>query len=65
MDVTALLIFILIFGLIAYGAYYIITKFLPEPIRTPALAIVGVLLLIVLLSAATGYLPMGHGVVIK
>ncbi len=47
-DVLIVLGIILVVGC---AAYWIITKFLPEPIRTPALAITGVLLLIFLLFA--------------
>ena len=44
-----MLIFLVVFGVIAYVAYWIITKFFPEPAKIPALAIVGVILLIILL----------------
>lgn len=57
MSITAILIFLLIFFGIAYLAYWVITKFLPEPMKVIALAITGVLLLIVLLGAAERYLP--------
>lgn len=49
MTVVELLIALFVLFLIAFIAYWIITKFLPEPMRTPALAIVGLILLIVLI----------------
>jgi hypothetical protein len=60
MDVTGILVALLVFGIVGYLAYFVIMKFLPEPIKTPALAITGVLLLIVLLGYAGG-----HGLVIR
>jgi len=50
MTVTSILIFLVVFAVIAYLAYWIVTSFFPEPARTPALAIIGILLLLVLLS---------------
>lgn len=41
---------IIIFLAVAFFAYWIITHFFPEPIRTPALVVMGVILLIVLIS---------------
>lgn len=49
MTLVAFLIFIVCFAIVAYVAYWVITKFFPEPARMPALAVVGLLLLIVLL----------------
>lgn len=49
MTVVDLLIALFVLFIIGFVAYWIITKFLPEPMRTPALAVVGLLLLIVLL----------------
>lgn len=65
MDIIGILIALLIFCGIGYLAYWIIVKFLPEPMRTAALAITGVVLLIVLLSYAGGYIPVGRGIVIR
>ncbi len=50
MNITGLIIAILFFGLLAYGLYYIITTFFEPPIRTPLLAIAGVVLLLILLT---------------
>ena len=52
MTITGMLMLLLLIVVLGCVAYWIITKFMPEPIRTPALAIVGVLLLILLLSQA-------------
>lgn len=49
MTLVGVLIFLVVFAVGAYLAYWIITKFFPEPAKTPALAIVGVILLIVLI----------------
>lgn len=49
MTLIAAIIFLVFFAVGAYLAYWVITKFFPEPARTPALAIVGVILLIVLM----------------
>ena len=49
MTLASILVFLVIFAVVAYLAYYVITSFFPEPARTPALAIVGILLLLVLL----------------
>jgi hypothetical protein len=51
MSLIDLLIALLVICVLGYVAYWIITKFFPEPMRTPALAITGVLLLIILLVA--------------
>ncbi len=50
MTLISFLIFIVCFAIVAYVAYWLVTRFFPEPARTPALAIVGILLLLVLLA---------------
>jgi hypothetical protein len=47
---TVVSLILLVVGIVVVGwlAHWIITSFLPEPVRMPALAIVGVLLLLVL-----------------
>lgn len=50
MTLIEFLIAIVIFAVVAYLAYWLITKFFPEPAKTPALAVVGVILLILLLA---------------
>lgn len=52
MTITAMLFLLLLILVLGVAAFWIITKFFTEPIRTPALAIVGVLLLLLLLSQA-------------
>lgn len=52
-----ILIFAVIFFGAAWGAYWIITHFFPEPIRMFALVITGIILLLVLLGALSGYIP--------
>jgi hypothetical protein len=44
---------LLVLGVVVVGllAYWVITKFFPEPMRMVALAIVGVLLLVVVLAS--------------
>lgn len=49
-----ILIWVIVLLIIAYVAYYIINTFFPEPIRTPALLVVGLLLLLVILYAIVG-----------
>lgn len=49
MTLVELLIALFIIFIIGFVAYWIINKFLPEPMRTPALAVVGLVLLILLL----------------
>jgi hypothetical protein len=44
------LIGIIIFLAVAFFAYWIITHFFPEPMRTPALVVMGVILLIILIT---------------
>lgn len=53
----AVLIWAIVIFIIAYVAYYVITTFFPEPIKTPALLIVGLLLLLVILYAFLGTAP--------
>ena len=50
---TIIGLLLLVLGIICVGslAYWVITKFFPEPMRMIALGIVGILLLIVVLSA--------------
>jgi Na+-driven multidrug efflux pump len=43
------IISIIIFLVVAFFAYWIITHFFPEPIKTPALLVMGVILLIILI----------------
>lgn len=50
MTLTSLLIFLVVFAVVAYLAYWVITKFFPAPAQMPALAIVGVILLLVLIA---------------
>lgn len=51
MSLISLLIVLLFIVLVGYGAYWVITKFFPGGLpRTVALAIVGIILLIVLLT---------------
>ncbi len=50
MTLISFLIFIVCFAVVAYVAYWFITKFFPAPAQMPALAIVGIILLIVLLA---------------
>ncbi len=49
MTVVELLVALFVLFLIGFIAYWIITKFFPEPMRTPALAVIGLLLLIFLI----------------
>jgi uncharacterized membrane protein len=49
MTLIAFLIFIVCFAIVAYAAWWVITKFFSPPMQMPALAVVGLLLLIVLL----------------
>jgi len=44
-----ILLYIVVVCCIAWIAHYVITGFFPEPVRTPALLIVGVILLIVII----------------
>lgn len=50
MTIIQILVFLVAFAVVAYLAYWVITKFFPAPAQMPALAIVGLLLLLALLS---------------
>lgn len=50
MTVLSAILFLAIVAAAAYVAHWVITTFFPEPVRTPALILVGVVLLIVLVS---------------
>ena len=50
MNIGALIILLVGFAIVAYLAYWVIASFIPEPAKTPVLAIVGVMLLLFLLS---------------
>jgi multisubunit Na+/H+ antiporter MnhB subunit len=52
-----LLVLAIILCGVAYGSYWIITHFFPEPIRMFALVVVGIILLFLLLGAVSGYIP--------
>jgi hypothetical protein len=49
MTLISALILLCVLFVIGFVAYWIITKFFPEPIRTPALIVVGIILLGILL----------------
>jgi len=59
MTLISLLIFFVVFGVFAFAAWWVISKFIPEPAKMIAFGIVGVILLIVLLMQffpqASGY----------
>ena len=46
MTLAQALIFLVVFAVVAYLAWWVITKFFPAPAQMPALAIVGLLLLL-------------------
>lgn len=50
----SVLLWIVVIFAIAYVAHWVITTYFPEPIRTPALLIVGVILLILVVSMLVG-----------
>lgn len=52
------LVWVCVLAAVAYVAHYIIGKFFPSDLHTPALLIVGVILLIVLLLYVVGW-PLG------
>ena len=52
MTLVQALVFLVLFAIIAYLAYYVIVRFFPAPAQMPALAIVGLLLLLALLAQA-------------
>lgn len=49
-----IIIFLVFFAVIAYLAYWVITKFFADPIQMPALAITGLVLLWVLYEKFSG-----------
>jgi hypothetical protein len=49
MTLIGVLIFLVVLVAVAWLAHYLITSFLPAQVQMPALAVVGVILLIVLL----------------
>lgn len=49
MTIIGLLLLLLAVVLVCLVCYWVINKFLPEPMRTPALIVVGVVALLVLL----------------
>jgi len=57
-DLIRLLVAVLIFGLAAWAAYWIIGH-LPAPFQTPALVIVSVIFLIIILLAVAHYFGGG------
>ena len=59
MTLINFLIFVIVVAVIAYLCYWIITKFFPAPAQMPALAIVGILLLLVVLAQ---FFPEAAGV---
>jgi hypothetical protein len=50
MTLATAIVIITVIVIIGFVAYWIITKFFTEPIKTPALVVVGLILLLVLLS---------------
>lgn len=50
MDPISLVIAIVVIGVLAWVAFWIIDRAFPEPIRTPAKVIVGLVLLLALLG---------------
>jgi hypothetical protein len=50
MTLIQLVILLVVLVVVGSAAYWIINKFIAEPIRMPALLIVGVILLLILLS---------------
>ena len=54
-SILFVLVAILVILLVAYVARYVIDGFFPEPLRLPALAIVGVILLLSLLWYLLGH----------
>lgn len=57
MAIIPFLITLLMLFLLAWLCYWVITTFLPEPVRMVALAVVGVILLLVILGMFTGQVP--------
>lgn len=61
-QLISLLIMIVIFAVVAYGLWWVCTKFgLPQPV----LWIVGVILIIFLLYFVAGQVGVGHGFSLK
>jgi hypothetical protein len=50
MTLVQLIVLLVVLVVVGSAAYWIINKFISEPIRMPALLIVGVILLLILLS---------------
>jgi Kef-type K+ transport system membrane component KefB len=49
-DILTVLFYLILFGCVVWLAAWIIEKYLPEPAKTPAKAICGILFLIILLG---------------
>jgi len=64
MNIVGILIYVLVVALVFWGLYYIVTNFVPEPLKKPAtaiLVILGLIVLIYFLLQFTGGLPtFGH-----
>lgn len=58
---VGILIWLVVVFAIAWIAHWVVTTYFPEPLRTPALLVVGVLLLIALLYTIIG-LPGMQGI---
>jgi putative effector of murein hydrolase len=56
-----ILVWAVIVFVIAYFAHWIITTYFPEPLRTPLLVVMGLILLLLLIGAITGRLPPIYG----
>lgn len=50
MTLLNLVVILLVIAVVGFAAYLIIKKFFSEPLQTPALAVVGVILLFFLIS---------------
>lgn len=64
MDLISILIALVVFGIVFYIGYYIITTCFPEPIRKVALMILGLIALLVLLGYFTGGVYLPHRAVV-
>lgn len=63
MTIVSVLIYALVICLVLWGLYYIITNFVPEPLRKPAVAvlvILGLIFLIYVLLQFAGGPPTLH-----
>jgi hypothetical protein len=64
MNIAQILIYVLVVALAFWGLYYIVTSFVPEPLKKPAMAILVILGLIILiyflLQFAGGAPSFGH-----